>query len=292
MRRRLWKKGIVVLVLVGLAVVLVWYALLFRGIGLPVLMYHHLSEVVGNDMMVTPETFEKQLQTLIDAGYQSVTVQQLLDYVDNGTPLPSKPVLITFDDGYASNLEYAAPILKQYGQHGVIFMVGEKIDPYCQLPQLELEDALPWIQNGVLELGSHTFQMHHLLSEGADRDGMLPREGESDAEYRDAVLADLQEERDLFRDRLGMEFNCLSFPYGFYTDETVEILEQAGIRLTVTTEFGPNRIRTGAPETIQKLNRFTMTESTSAKEELRWLKWTHDSIVQWGLRELGFPAFF
>ena len=71
---------------------------------LPVLMYHHFDEdTQGSKMIVSPERFSEQMQALADAGYTAVTPEQIVDYVDNGTPLPEKPVWISMDDGYESN---------------------------------------------------------------------------------------------------------------------------------------------------------------------------------------------
>ena len=78
----------------------------------PVLMYHHFSETETGDIVVQPETFALHMQTLRDAGYQAVTVQEMIDYVYNGASLPDKPVCITMDDGYLSNYEIALPILE------------------------------------------------------------------------------------------------------------------------------------------------------------------------------------
>lgn len=81
---------------------------------LPVLMYHHFDEEPGGStMVVSPERFAEQMAALKQAGYTAVTPEQIVDYVDNGTPLPEKPVWISMDDGYQSNLTYAAPVLQR-----------------------------------------------------------------------------------------------------------------------------------------------------------------------------------
>jgi len=90
----------------------IWYVA--RGGGccrLPVLMYHHFAQESPYGTIVSFDKFREQMTALRNAGYQAVTIPQIIDYVENETPLPEKPVLITMDDGYTSNLVNAAPVL-------------------------------------------------------------------------------------------------------------------------------------------------------------------------------------
>ena len=72
------------------------------------------------DYVITPKAFRKDLEWLRDAGYQTVVVQDLLNYVEEGVPLPEKPVMITFDDGYYDNYLNAFPILQELQMKAVI----------------------------------------------------------------------------------------------------------------------------------------------------------------------------
>ena len=69
------------------------------GKALPVLMYHHFAAAASEETVVSADRFREQMAALRSAGYTAVTLQQILDYVDDGTPLPEKPFLITMDDG-------------------------------------------------------------------------------------------------------------------------------------------------------------------------------------------------
>ena len=74
------------------------------------LTWHQLTEEVSGSATISPETFRKQIQALSDAGCNTISLEQLRDYVYNGTPLPEKPIVLTFDDGYLSNYEDAFPV--------------------------------------------------------------------------------------------------------------------------------------------------------------------------------------
>ena len=73
-------------------------------VELPILMYHGITDVSASvdEYTILAETFENDLKWLGDNGFTSISVKQLINYVDNGSALPEKPVLITFDDGYVN----------------------------------------------------------------------------------------------------------------------------------------------------------------------------------------------
>ena len=123
------------------ALALVLTALLCLGAGcvdqppslqqkVPVLLYHHLLTEEENRLyrengsVISTDEFEWQMKWLHDNGWQTVSSRELIDFLYEGKALPKKSVLITFDDGYASNLRYAAPVLRQYGYTAVIFVSG------------------------------------------------------------------------------------------------------------------------------------------------------------------------
>lgn len=94
----------------------------FTEASVPVLMYHHLlpqKDLTGlfadNNVAVSVEQFRQDLTTLKEQGYQTISLRQLSAFVQEGTELPGKCVLITFDDGYLSNKIYAQPILEELG---------------------------------------------------------------------------------------------------------------------------------------------------------------------------------
>ena len=175
---------------------------------LPVLMYHHFADEAKEGTVVTPVRFREQMNALKEAGYQAVTIPQVIDYVENGAPLPARPILITMDDGYGSNLDTAAPILEETGMCATVFAIGinegEEYYPHSGEPMWQerfaFEKAAPWVEKGIIDVQSHTFDMHQLASYGySGRDGVLRLEGESDEDYRQALLSDTE----AFRQRRG-----------------------------------------------------------------------------------------
>jgi len=97
-------------------------------------MYHYISEppadadVYRRDLSLAPENLKEQLAYLKREGYASITLNQLVYHLTLGQPLPPKPVILTFDDGYRDNYVNAFPLLKRYGFVATFFLVTGPID--------------------------------------------------------------------------------------------------------------------------------------------------------------------
>ena len=96
----------------------VWQMPIPADRALPVLMYHHIVEdgEPCNDMTITVSRMEQDLRWLTEHGYHTVLPRELA----GGEPLPEKPLLITFDDGYRSNYELLFPLLQAYQMKAVV----------------------------------------------------------------------------------------------------------------------------------------------------------------------------
>src|SRR6185503_14070840 len=87
---------------------------------LRVLMYHKVNDIPENPTTVPVGRFDEQLAQARELGYQVVDLEAVLDHYTLGKPLPSKALLISFDDGYRDTLENALPVLQKYGYPAVI----------------------------------------------------------------------------------------------------------------------------------------------------------------------------
>ena len=174
---------------------------------LPVLMYHHLVEDGQdcNDMTVTPSKLRSDLETILALGYTPVLPRELAA----GGPLPEKPILITFDDGYRSNYKLLYPILQEYNVKAcisiIVLMPDLPADNFCFWSELqEMTDS------GLVEIGSHSYRLHNLGEDSGNYDakganGVERRAGESDADFKARVLDDIQLSHDRIVEKLGGE---------------------------------------------------------------------------------------
>ena len=239
----------------------------------PVLMWHNLAEDSSGDMTISVDTFRAQIEALHEAGFKTVSLQQLYDYVHFGTELPEKPIVLTFDDGYFSNYEYAFPILQEYDMQATIFAIGVSVgkDSYkdtdhAMTPHFGADEAREMVASGLISVQSHTYDMHQWppFEDGNAqvRETLLPFDGEADADYEAAVEADFAESRELLESITGQPVNALAFPEGAYVTLTQDALRSAGAELTFTTVRAVNTVVKGLPQSLCAMPRFGMTEST------------------------------
>lgn len=236
---------------------------------LPVLMYHHFAQEGDGGATISEGRFREQMEALKDAGFTAVTLEEVLDYVDLGAPLPDKPVLITMDDGYTSNLEIAGPILEDLGYRATVFVIGVNEGRTTYLhdgkplspPRFSYEEAAGWVSKGVLDVQSHTWDMHQLASYGfSGREGVLALPGESEEAWKKAVLEDLETFREAREGRADTELVAMAYPFGYWDGRVDRWLEEAGIAFTFTTEEHTNRVRIGDRGSLRCLGRYNATE--------------------------------
>ena len=252
---------------------------------IPILLYHHLDpDKEESATVLHPDTFRRHMQLLYDNGYHPVTFQELIGFVERGEPLPERPVVITFDDGYQSNYDYAFPVLQEYGFPATIFLIGSSIGherfykdtQHTLTPHFGQEEIDEMLASGLIFLESHTYDMHQWAPfepEGAVvRSNMLPLDGESERAYADAVRRDVARQREVFQTWNIPESRVLSFPIGKRVALTNEVLRECGFLVTVTTDSSRENILVqGLSQSLLDLGRLTVGGSTTDEALLAYL---------------------
>ena len=248
----------------------------------PILMYHHLSEDVTNSEMVSPEQFEAQIRALAEAGYTGISFDELQAYVLRGEPLPEKPVVITFDDGYRSNYTLAYPILQKYGMKATIFAIGVsfgtdhyKDTDYAITPHFGAAEAAEMTASGLISIQSHTYDMHQWppYETGlAVRENILQLPGESEESYVQALTEDFTRSRALLEGATGQPVDVLAYPAGQYSTLAQVTLQSLGVHVTLSTNPGVNTVVKGLPQTLYAMLRFAITEDISPEALLDMIR--------------------
>ena len=248
----------------------------------PILMYHHLSEDVTNSEMVSPEQFEAQIRALSEAGYTGISFDELQAYVLRGEPLPEKPVVITFDDGYRSNYTLAYPILQKYSMKATIFAVGVsfgtdhyKDTDYAITPHFGAAEAAEMTASGLISIQSHTYDMHQwppYETGSAVRENILQLSSESEEAYVQALTEDFTRSRALLEDATGRPVDVLAYPAGQYSTLAQVTLQSLGVHVTLSTNPGVNTVVKGLPQTLYAMLRFGITEDVSPEALLDMIR--------------------
>ncbi|HHY28381.1 MAG TPA: polysaccharide deacetylase family protein [Desulfitobacterium dehalogenans] len=188
----------------------------FPADGIPVLMYHSISTIPGNNLGVPVAQFIEEMKWLKSRNYSALSLEEFHQALIHEKPVPIKPILITFDDGYLDNYQDAWPILQENGFRATFFIITDSVGP----------GMMNWEQIRVLadqgnSIGSHT-RTHPDLT----------------------ILSSNQLEKELALSKkeiesyVGRNINALCFPSGNYNDKTLEIMPRLGYKLGFTTKSG------------------------------------------------------
>jgi peptidoglycan/xylan/chitin deacetylase (PgdA/CDA1 family) len=184
------------------------------SLKVPVLMYHEITDVTAtpSPLAVAPEAFADQLAYLRDAGFTAVTGGDLAKILaGGGGALPERPVVLTFDDGYADFYSTALPLLKQYGHTATLFQttgwVGTKLGTRRMLDWSELAE----IAAAGIEIGAHS-----------------DKHPEFDRLSDDKLRDEIDGPKRMLEDKLGFAVPGLAYPFGLWNAKARRAAREAG----------------------------------------------------------------
>jgi len=190
---------------------------------IPILLYHSIAEQASprfTRWTVTPQLFESHMAHLRQAGYHSFTVTDYVSGLSRGnTSAQLKPVLITFDDGFADFYTQALPVVLKYGMRATLYIATH----YVGGTSIWLSHAgeaqrlmLSWEQIGEvsahgIECGAHG-HFHHQLD-------VMPA---------DAAREDIKQSKGLLEEHLNHPVFSFAYPHGYYSQALKTIVQQEG----------------------------------------------------------------
>jgi peptidoglycan/xylan/chitin deacetylase (PgdA/CDA1 family) len=209
-------------------------------------MYHSVSDS-GEPLTVAPAELDAQLDYLHSAGFDTVTLREVLDAHDGAGKLPRHPVVLTFDDGYEDAATQVLPRLLARGQKATFFIVSG----FCaQDAATRVEHGhrryLVWpevraLKDAGMEIGSHTVSHRRLA-------GL----------HRADLRAEIEQSRAVLQAYLGQRIEFFAYPYNDQMQWVRRAVEKAGYRGAVVGAHGNTD-----PFTLQRL---TMHRGISAAD--------------------------
>ena len=242
-----------------------------EGIDLPVVMYHSIlrDESRSGEYVITPQLLDSDIKYLHSNGFTTVSAAQVIDYAENGEPLPEKPVMLTFDDGCYNNLFYAVPILKDNNARGIFSIVGAYTDEYTasgdvnpNYSYLRWEDVYEMYVSENCEIANHSYDFH---SRSAKRNGAKKKSGESAEEYKRIFEEDTRLMQEACFENCGFYPVVYAYPYGLYSEESLDVLKGMGFKMTFSCEEGVNKITRGT-DCLSLLKRYNRPAGVSSEE--------------------------
>jgi peptidoglycan/xylan/chitin deacetylase (PgdA/CDA1 family) len=167
-------------------------------------------------LWVSPERFAGEMAALKKAGYHAITLEAAYRAWRSGGPLPSKPVVLSFDDGYLSHYTHARPVLRRYGWPGVLNLVLHNLGPK----------------------GITSHQVKTLIADGWEVDSHTLNHPDLTAIPPAQLKHELAGSRAEIRRRFGQPVDFLCYPSGRYNDTVEKAVEAAGYRAATTEDEG------------------------------------------------------
>ena len=245
------------------------------GTHLPILNYRTFVDADAEGNPVTPgitlAQFEWQMQTLIDIGCTFITPQDLLDAVARGENLPSRAVMITFDDCNEQIYTQAFPILQKYGIKATVNVIGYYIeyhDNYDQ-PLLTWDELAEMTASGLVNLQSETYYSY-VPQLNVDGSTTYPfteqRPSEDWDEYWERITKDLLRNNLKLYTETGEMPVALAYPYGNSNDATRQAMQAVGIQIGFDS-FNNFCLNLAGSYDLAHLPRFEMNSNFADKQE-------------------------
>lgn len=195
-------------------------------IRVPILMYHYIRvnpdpyDRLGFALSVTPSDFVAQMDWLAQNGYHTITFDDLHAYLSGARGLPSRPIILTFDDGYADFYSTALPVLRSHDFKAVAYVVSGFIGwpGYMTAAQVAEADRMG------IQIGSHTVDHVDLTKQSSGRLGY--------------ELAASKQALELL---LGHPVLSFCYPSGRFNSSVAGAVEAAGYQDATTTQSGSLR---------------------------------------------------
>ena len=185
-------------------------------VRIPVLMYHDISNSFNDPYTVSQSLLAAQLEWLYNNGFRAISVRDIAN-----PPAGDKLVVITFDDGYASFMDYAFPLLREYGFRATINVIGDLVGKYIPedgdgRPMLSWDEYRYLLKSGLVDIGCHTYAFHTFKTKGVL--------GVSD----DALRQDLRMFLETMQKETGTQTDILAWPFSFYNAQKIEVAKAEG----------------------------------------------------------------
>lgn len=231
----LTKKNILITILFLILILsIITLTYLYKNPKIPVLCYHNIATQnekenypEESDWTITTDNFKEHLDYLKNNNYKTLTMDEFYNWKIGNLNLPYKSVLITFDDGFLSNYEYAFKLLKEYNMNATVFVVGSFIDNSTtnewngNIKTYMTKDILENLKNEYpnIEIYSHSYNLHY---QGAIN------------QNKDVLMQDIENFNNFYPNT-----DILCYPFGQYNDNIEDCLKESNYKMAF--RYGPNK---------------------------------------------------
>ena len=227
----------------------------------PVIMYHDILDEKQVFFDVTVDEFKAHLELIRESGATPISLDQLMSHLRSGTPLPEKPVLLTFDDGYEGHYTHVFPLLRQYGYPGLFSLYSYKVGRDYGRSSITWDQARAIASDPLMTVASHSISHPRDLRELDELD----------------LVREIVESKQILEAELGQPIHYFTYPEGNYNDRVAEIVELAGYQAALTMDNNEQRYA-GESQTLLAIDRIGQSQLAWALDEA----WGGLAVKPWG----------
>jgi len=232
----------------------------------PILCYHHIREIsmpgrADRGYEVTIAQFKAQMKALADSGYKTVLPDQLYDYLVYGTPLPPKPVMITYDDTDEEQFSIAKPEMDKYGFKGVYFLMTISINR----PKYMTKEQIKQLADEGHAIASHTWD-HHRVDRYKLENTIEERGVKKVVNDWDQQLAKTKKDIEAITGKPVQDF---AYPFGIWSKDGIPEIRNRGYRMAFQLSTKRDSL-----EPLYTVRRMIVSPQWSAEGMIRVMKST------------------
>jgi peptidoglycan/xylan/chitin deacetylase (PgdA/CDA1 family) len=232
----------------------------------PILCYHHIREIgmparADRGYEVTVAQFKAQMKALADSGYQTILPDQLYNYLVYGDKLPSKPVMITYDDTDEEQFSIAKPEMDKYGFKGVYFLMTISIGR----PRYMTKEQIKQLADEGHAVASHTWD-HHRVDRYKFENTIEERGVKKVVNDWDQQLAKTKQTIEAITGKPVQDF---AYPFGIWSKDGIPEIKKRGYRMAFQLSTKRDSL-----EPLHTVRRMIVSPQWSAEGMIRVMKST------------------
>lgn len=230
----------------------------------PILMYHDILPKKEVFFDVTPSELEAHFQLIKAKGVTPISLDLLMMHLQTGIPLPEKPVILTFDDGYGGHYEYVYPLLKKYGYPAVFSIYIKGVGNNVGRSHVDWQQLKEMAADPLVTIASHSVTHSNDLTK-------LPDE---------QLQKEIFDSKNILETQLGLKIRYFTYPVGKYDTRVANLVSAAGYQLALTMSDIDERFA-GASESLLAVSRFGQSRLKDAIAQA----WGGAKLPPWKIRD-------
>ena len=234
----------------------------------PLIMYHDILPKKQVFFDVTPEEFEQHLRLIQKNGLTPISLAQLVTHLRTGLPLPAKPILLTFDDGYGSIYEYVYPLLKKYGYPATFSIYTLNVGKNTGRTHVSWDQLREMAADPLVTISAHSVTHPQDVT-------VLPD---------DKLRMEVVESKRIIESKLGIPIRYFTYPEGKYDARVEKFVQAAGYEAALTMNDLEDRFA-GQSKNLLAIDRIGQSKLEYAIAEA----WGGPKLPSWG-RGFDFTA--